>query len=152
MRPFRYDVDSCAHRQPAHLETFENVVAVARLNHDVRPHGLVSTVLPDVVVDPIDRRLSQWAQQAQRPVILEIEINRSRGRYVECFLRRMGVAGVIWHRFSPGSERKPPGELNLGERLRWVFALKAASLQILEAGTVAFFLARLPGRELNTRS
>ena len=30
--------------------------------------------------------------------------------------------------------------------------LRAASLQILEAGTVAFFLARLPGRELNAHS
>ena len=30
--------------------------------------------------------------------------------------------------------------------------LRAASLQILEAGTVAFYLARLPGRELNAHS
>jgi hypothetical protein len=50
-------------------------------------------------------------------------------------------------------KRKPPEEL-----LRWGKAkvgfcpLQAASLQLLEAGTVAFSLARLPGRKLNALS
>jgi hypothetical protein len=47
---------------------------------------------------------------------------------------------------SPFVQEKAVRRIDLGERLRWVFAPLAVSLQILEAGTVTFSLARLPRR------
>jgi hypothetical protein len=54
-------------------------------------------------------------------------------------------------------QRKPPEELHLGERLKVGFCpLRAASLQILEAGTVAFFSRSVADaihpRSLDTRT
>ena len=52
-----------------------------------------------------------------------------------------------------GYQRKPPEEQLLWGKAKVGFCpLQAASLQILEAGTVALSLARLPGRELNAHS
>jgi hypothetical protein len=47
---------------------------------------------------------------------------------------------------SPLVQEKAARRIDPRERLRWVFAPLAVSLQILEAGTVTFSLARLPER------
>jgi hypothetical protein len=51
-------------------------------------------------------------------------------------------------------QRKPPEELLLGKGCKVGLCpqLQAVSLHILEASTVAFFLARLPGRQRNALS
>jgi hypothetical protein len=54
--------------------------------------------------------------------------------------------------FLPVLEEKPPEELLLGKGCKVGLCplLQAASLQILEAGTVTFSLARLPGRRFTS--
>jgi len=57
------------------------------------------------------------------------------------------------HDFLRVSEEAASENVSVGKGCKVGFCpLRAASLQTLEAGTVAFFLARLPGRELNARS
>jgi len=59
---------------------------------------------------------------------------------------RTGRFKCVFHGFSLATRESRQKNIFVGERLRWIFAPLAVSLQTLEAGTATFCLARLPRR------